>query len=66
MKSYQSFKEIEEDLKRLHLERQIALEELKLSKHDLQDSISPYQWLSTALNAAKKYGIVYLIRRILK
>ena len=66
MKSYQSFKEIEQDLKTLNLKRQIALEELKMSKHDLQDSVSPHKWLSTALNAAKKYGIIYLIRKVLK
>ena len=66
MKTYQSFKEIEHDLKTLNLKRQIALEELKMSKHDLQESVTPHKWLTTALNAAKKYGIIYLVRRILK
>ena len=36
MKTYHSFEQIEGDLKRLSLERQIALEELKIVKNDFE------------------------------
>ncbi|APQ17265.1 hypothetical protein A9200_07705 [Maribacter hydrothermalis] len=63
---YKNFDEIEFNLKRLKLEREIALEELKGLKHDVQQDLSPYNWMSSAFSAAKKYGMLYLIRKILK
>lgn len=65
-KIYTSFEEIDMDLKTLHLQRQIAMEELKYSKYELQESLTPHQWVSTLLSAVKKYGILYLIRRLFK
>ncbi|WP_235843238.1 hypothetical protein [Maribacter hydrothermalis] len=50
----------------MKLEREIALEELKGLKHDVQQDLSPYNWMSSAFSAAKKYGMLYLIRKILK
>lgn len=63
---YQNFDEIEFDLQRLDLERQIAMEELKGLKQDVKEDLSPYNWLSTAISLVKKYGILYLIKKILK
>ncbi|MGC1514667.1 MAG: hypothetical protein WA810_03770 [Maribacter sp.] len=63
---YQNFDEIEFDLKRLQLEREIALEEFKGIKHDVKEDLSPYSWVSTIISAIKKYGILYLIRRMVK
>ncbi|SEL95001.1 hypothetical protein SAMN04487910_3688 [Aquimarina amphilecti] len=65
-KTYTSFKEIENDLRRLNLQRQISLEEMKLLKSNLKEDIQPYQWFSTVLSAVKKYGILYLIKRMFK
>ncbi len=65
-KTYTSFKEIEQDLRKFNLQRQIALEEVKLLKTELKEDLQPYQWLSTALSAVKKYGILYLIKRLFK
>lgn len=63
---YRNFDEIEFDLKRLKLERAIALEEIKGLKQDVKEDLSPYSWLSTILSAVKKYGMLYLIRKIVK
>ncbi|TLP75718.1 hypothetical protein [Maribacter sp. ACAM166] len=63
---YKNFDEIEFNLKRLKLERQIALEEIKGLKQDVQDDLSPYNWISTALSAAKKFGLLYLMRKVVK
>jgi len=66
MRSYRNFEEVNNDLKRLSLERQIALEELKGLKHDVKQDLSAPNWLGTIASFAKKYGIMYLIRKILK
>lgn len=63
---YKNFDEIEFDLKRLKLERQIALEEIKGLKQDIKDDLSPYSWISTVISAVKKYGILYLVRKVIR
>lgn len=63
---YNNLEEVEFDLKRLKLERQIALEEIKGIKQDIKDDLSPYSWISMAISAFKKYGMLYLIRKIIK
>lgn len=63
---YQNFDEIEFDLQRLDLERQIAMEKLKGLKQEVKEDLSPYNWLSTAISLVKKYGILYLVKKILK
>lgn len=63
---YKNFDEIEYDLQRLDLERQIALEELKGLKQEVKEDLSPYNWVSTSISLIKKYGILYLIKKILK
>ena len=64
--TYTSFEQIDRELKKLSLQRQIALEELKYTKHSLKEDLAPYQWANTAIDAIKKYGVLYLIKRILK
>jgi hypothetical protein len=63
---YQNFEQIDYDLHRLNLERQIALEEIKGLKQDVKEDLSPYSWMSTILSAVKKYGILYLIRKVVR
>jgi hypothetical protein len=63
---YKNFEEVEFELKRLDLERKIALEELKGLKENVREDLSPISWVNTALSAIKKYGILYLIRKILR
>jgi len=63
---YKNFDEIEYHLKRLSLEREIALEQFKGLKEDVKQDLSPYSWVSTVLSAIKKYGVLYLIRKIFR
>ncbi|GAA0715417.1 DUF6327 family protein [Aquimarina litoralis] len=65
-KEYTSFSEIQKDLKVLNLQRQICIEEMKVTKDQLKQDLLPNQWVSTILSAVKKYGILYLIRKIFK
>lgn len=66
MKNYQSFHDIEQDLKRLKLERHIALEEMKLSKNKFKDSFHQNSWLNLAIGVAGKYGFYVLLKRFIK
>jgi hypothetical protein len=66
MKQYNNLKEINHDLKRLSLERQIAWEEMKGLKEDFKESLQPYNWFGPIMSSAKKYGILYLIRLLFK
>lgn len=65
-RTYESFDDIKKDLKRLNLQRQIAYEELKGLKYDVQEDFSSNNWVQTAFGAVKKFGILYLIRKILR
>ncbi|KZS38868.1 hypothetical protein AWE51_14910 [Aquimarina aggregata] len=65
-KTYTSFKEIEQDLRKLNLQRQIHLEEVKLIKSEFKEELQPYQWVSTIFSAVKKYGTFYLIKKLFK
>lgn len=66
MKTYNSLKEIELDLKKVKLEREIAFEELKIAKHELEDSFKPFSIISSLLKFASKYGVLLLIKKIFK
>ncbi len=66
MKQYNNLKEINHDLKRLSLERQIAWEEMKGLKEDFKESLQPYNWFGPILSSAKKYGFLYLIGLLFK
>jgi hypothetical protein len=66
MKTYKNFDEIDLDLKRLNLERQIAWEELKGMKREVEQDLSPYLWISTVLSVLKKYGFIYFVRKVLR
>lgn len=65
-KNYNSLLEIKRDLETLNLHRQIQMEELKLTRHQFEQDLSIGNWIGTALQLVKKYGIALLIRKILK
>ncbi|MBV7267851.1 DUF6327 family protein [Winogradskyella luteola] len=65
MKTYSTFEDIENDLKRLKLERDIAWEELKLVKNEYKEDLKPINWVGSALKLTGKYGLIALIRRII-
>lgn len=66
MKVYKSFEEIDQELKRLDLQRQIAVEHLKLTGNQVKEDLSPLNWINTLLNVFYKYGITILIKRLFK
>lgn len=66
MKTYTSFIEIEKDLRKLELERDIAKEELKIVKHKFEDFLKPVSWVNTILKAISKYGVLLMIKRFFK
>ncbi|NNE31981.1 MAG: hypothetical protein HKN40_06380 [Winogradskyella sp.] len=63
MKIYTSFEEIDNDLKLVKLERDIAWEELKLLKNEYKEDLQPLNWVSTALKLTGKYGFIALLRQ---
>ncbi len=63
---YSSFKEIELDLKKLSLERQILVEELKGQKHNVKEGLKPYNWIIWMLKFSRKYGAFMIIRNFFK
>ncbi|OAD45813.1 DUF6327 family protein [Polaribacter atrinae] len=66
MKTYKSFEEIEIDLRQLSLEKQIALEELKMVKSDFEESLKPMSLLSNVVTAFGKFGTLMFIKKIFK
>lgn len=63
---YSSFSEIQADVQRYKLEREIALEELKLVQHEVVEDLHPKNWPLYILSSFKKYIGVYLLKKIFK
>ena len=61
---YTSFEEIEYDLKRLSLERQIAWEELKAIKYELKQDLKPHGWYESAISYISRLGGIILLRKL--
>lgn len=66
MKKYKSFKEIELDLKQYSLEKEIALEELKIVKSDFENHLKPLNLLGSVAKFASKYGLLFLLKKMFK
>ncbi|MBP8793453.1 MAG: hypothetical protein KBH29_09765 [Lutibacter sp.] len=66
MRIYNSFNEIDFELKRLNLERQIALEEVKRAGNKVQDDLNPYNWILPTLGIIKKFGVLFLIKKLFR
>ena len=66
MKNYTTFEAIACDLKRLDLERQIAFEELKGIKGDVQEDLKPLHWMQTVFKFIAKYSSVMLLKKIIR
>tara|TARA_R110000796_G_scaffold37722_4_gene95240 strand:- start:138922 stop:139128 length:207 start_codon:yes stop_codon:yes gene_type:complete len=65
-KNYNSFEEIELDLKLLSLERKIAVEELKSLKHKVQEDLQPIHWIQSGFKMAGKLSTIMLLKKIFK
>lgn len=66
MKHYKTEQQIKQDLRRLQLKKEIAWEELKTLKDDFKESLQPYQWMQTGLKLFSKFGVMMLVRKIIK
>ena len=65
-KVYRNFNEIDEELTRLELERQIAIEEIKAVKGDLKESLQPSQWIQSGVKVAGKIGSMVLLKKLFR
>ena len=63
---FNSMLEISMELRTLNLKRKIKMEEMKLLKHQVKQDLHPLHWMGTIFGLIKKYGVVYMIRKILK
>lgn len=66
MKTFTTFAEIEHELKRLKLERQIGMEQLKGVKGELSEDLKAKNWISTALSFGWKYGLFLVVKKLFK
>jgi hypothetical protein len=66
MKMYKDNDSIEKELKILNLERQIAWEEVKALKEVYKEEFRPYNWIQSGLKLASKYGVMVLLKKIIK
>lgn len=65
-KTYNSFDEIENDLKKISLEQKIALEELKIVKGNVEQALRPFSILNSVYSIISKYGILLLIKKFFR
>lgn len=63
---FTSFEEIELELKQYSLEREIALEEIKGLKHQIQEDLQPMNWLQSGFKIAQKLSTVMLLKKLFK
>lgn len=66
MNKFDSFEELELELKRTRLKRNIAKERLKATKLGVQSDIASINWLQKGLDGIKKYGSILLLRKLFK
>jgi len=65
-KEFNSLEDIKLELLTLSLQRKIQMEELKLTKHQLSEDLKPINWIGTLLIGVKKYGILLLLKKIIR
>lgn len=66
MKEYNTFDDIDKDLKRFHLERQIALEELKLVQGKVEQDLEPINLIVRTLKLVGQVGLFKLLKKIIR
>ncbi|QFZ54307.1 hypothetical protein FEZ18_05650 [Oceanihabitans sp. IOP_32] len=65
MKKYRNTESLERDLKILHLERKIAVEEFKNLKAQYKEDLKPLNWIQSGIQIFGKLGGVLLIKKFL-
>jgi hypothetical protein len=66
MRIYQSYDEIEKELKLLDLQKKVAYEELVGVKRDLEEYTKPITWVSSLFKLGSKYGLLLLVKKMFK
>lgn len=66
MKTYKTLDDIDYDLKRLTLERNIALEEVKGAKGQFVESLQPAQWMLTGIKILGKVGVMMFVKKLFR
>ncbi|MBQ0767963.1 MAG: hypothetical protein KBT58_01630 [Bizionia sp.] len=66
MKTYKTLDDIDFDLKRLTLERNIALEEIKGAKGEFIESLQPAQWMQTGAKILGKVGVMMFVKKLFR
>lgn len=66
MRIYNSYAEVEKDLKLLDLQRKIAYQELISVKNDFEEMTKPVAWLQSVFKISSKYGVLLLLKRLFK
>ncbi len=65
-KEFNSLEDIKLELLTLSLQRKIQMEELKLTKNQLKEELKPINWIGTLLSGVKKYGVLLLLKKIIR
>ncbi|TPV34901.1 hypothetical protein FJ651_05045 [Paucihalobacter ruber] len=66
MKVYNTFDDVDTDLKRFDLERKIAREELKLVQGKVEKDLQPINLIVAVLKVIGKVGMFKLLKKIIR
>ena len=66
MKKYNTFDDIDNDLRRLDLERKIAWEELKLVQGKVEEDLQPINLMVNVFKVIGKVGLFKLLKKIIR
>ena len=65
MKVFNSFNQVEFELRKLNLERKISIEELRAKGYEMKGIFS-FNWKSSAIKSVGKFGLLFLLKRLFK
>lgn len=65
-KNFNSLEDIKLELLTLDLQRKIQMEELKLTKNQFKEDLKPMNWIGTILKGVKKYGVILLLKKLIR
>jgi hypothetical protein len=65
-KEFNSLEDIKLELLTLSLQRKIQMEELKLTKNQFKETLKPMNWITTLFHGVKKYGILMLLKKLIR
>lgn len=63
---FNNITELENHIKAMELRRKIDVEKLKYLKNQLSSDLKPYKFIGTGVKIFQRYGLMYLIKKLLK